>query len=66
MIKGVTGKILWVDLTLGTCTEEVVPEEVYEKHMPALVWPLTTSTIAFLPGLILWVQTIFWLLCQGC
>lgn len=33
MIKGVTGKILWVDLTRGTCTEEAVPEEVYEHYL---------------------------------
>jgi aldehyde:ferredoxin oxidoreductase len=33
MIKGVTDKILWVDLTRGTCTEEVVPEAVYENYL---------------------------------
>ncbi|GAP13696.1 aldehyde:ferredoxin oxidoreductase [Longilinea arvoryzae] len=33
MIKGVTGKILWVDLTHGTCSEEAVPEKVYENYL---------------------------------
>lgn len=29
----VTGKILWVDLTLGSCTEERVPPAVYERFL---------------------------------
>jgi aldehyde:ferredoxin oxidoreductase len=33
MIKGVMGKILWVDLSQGTCRPEVVPESVYEKYL---------------------------------
>ncbi|HEX2978831.1 MAG TPA: aldehyde ferredoxin oxidoreductase N-terminal domain-containing protein, partial [Anaerolineaceae bacterium] len=33
MIKGVTGKILWVDLTRGVCKEEMVPEAVYENYL---------------------------------
>jgi aldehyde:ferredoxin oxidoreductase len=33
MIKGVTGKILWVDLTHKTITEEVFPETVYENYL---------------------------------
>ncbi len=73
MIKGVTGKILWVDLTLGTCTEEVVPEEVYEKHMagiglaayylynriPAGADPLgPDNVLAFVPGLLTGTGTL--------
>jgi aldehyde:ferredoxin oxidoreductase len=33
MINGVTGRILWVDLTAGTCTPESVPDEVYENFL---------------------------------
>ncbi len=33
MIQGVTGKILWVDLSAGTCTVEKVPEKVYENYL---------------------------------
>jgi len=67
MIKGVTGKILWVDLTQGTCTEEMVPEAVYERYMagiglaanylynriPAGADPLGPGNVlAFVPGLL--------------
>ena len=67
MIKGVTGKILWVDLSQGTCTEEVVPAEVYEHYMagiglaayylynriPAGADPLgPQNVLAFVPGLL--------------
>jgi len=36
MIKGVTGKILWVDLTQGTCAAETVPEAVYENFLSGI------------------------------
>jgi aldehyde:ferredoxin oxidoreductase len=36
MIKGVTGKILWVDLTRGVCTVEAVPEAVYENFLSGI------------------------------
>jgi aldehyde:ferredoxin oxidoreductase len=32
----VTGKILWVDLTQKTCTEEAVPPEVYEQYLSGM------------------------------
>jgi len=67
MIKGVTGKILWVDLTEGTCVEEDVPEEVYDRYLagiglaacyltkriPAGADPLgPDNVLAFVPGLL--------------
>lgn len=67
MIKGVTGKILWVDLSAGTCVEERVPEEVYEhylagiglaayylyKRIPVGADPLgPENVLAFVPGLL--------------
>lgn len=35
-MKAVTGKILWVDLTKKTCTEESVPPEVYEQYLSGM------------------------------
>lgn len=35
-MKAVTGKILWVDLTRQTCSEEAVPPEVYETYLSGL------------------------------
>jgi aldehyde:ferredoxin oxidoreductase len=67
MIKGVTGKILWVDLTHGTCTDELVPEAVYQnfiagiglaawvlyQRIPAGADPLGPhNVLAFVPGLL--------------
>jgi aldehyde:ferredoxin oxidoreductase len=64
---GVTGKILWVDLSSGTWHEEQVPEEVYSnflagmglaayylyQRIPAGVDPLGPENIlAFVPGLL--------------
>ncbi len=36
MIGGVMGKILWVNLTHGTITEEDIPPEVYEHHLSGM------------------------------
>lgn len=36
MIGGCLGKILWVDLTGGTCREEIVADEVYERHLSGI------------------------------
>lgn len=36
MIGGCLGKILWVDLTGGTCREETVADEVYERHLSGI------------------------------
>lgn len=36
MIKGVSGKILWVDLTASTCRIEDVPETVYENYLAGI------------------------------
>ncbi len=67
MIQGVTGKILWVDLTRGTCVEETVPEPVYEhtlagvglaahylyRRIPPGADPLgPDNVLAFVPGLL--------------
>ncbi len=35
-MNAVTGKILWVNLTEGTCTPEDVPDSVYEKFLSGL------------------------------
>jgi aldehyde:ferredoxin oxidoreductase len=32
-MRAYTGKILWVDLTLGTFQEETLPEEIYRKYL---------------------------------
>ena len=62
-----TGKILWVDLTQGTWSEESIPDEVYRKYLgghglgawllyreiPAGTDPLGPGNIlGFLPGLL--------------
>jgi aldehyde:ferredoxin oxidoreductase len=67
VIKGVSGKILWVDLSAGTCQIEAVPEAVYEHYLagiglaayylyrriPANVDALGPENIlAFVPGLL--------------
>lgn len=36
MERGYMGKILFVDLSKGTCKEEVIPDEVYEKYLSGL------------------------------
>ncbi|MBP8980706.1 MAG: aldehyde ferredoxin oxidoreductase family protein [Syntrophobacterales bacterium] len=36
MSGGYLGKILWVDLTAGTCREETVADEVYEHHLSGI------------------------------
>ncbi|MEA4812658.1 MAG: aldehyde ferredoxin oxidoreductase family protein [Anaerolineaceae bacterium] len=36
VIKSVTGKILWVDLSAGTCRAEEVPDEVYEHYLAGI------------------------------
>jgi len=33
MNGGYLGKILWVDLTAGTCREEIVPDELYARYL---------------------------------
>lgn len=33
MGKGYMGKILFVDLSDGTCKEEAIPDEVYDKYL---------------------------------
>ena len=33
MSNAYVGKILWVDLTKGTCSDEKIPDEVYEKYL---------------------------------
>jgi aldehyde:ferredoxin oxidoreductase len=35
-MNAVAGKILWVDLTSGTCTPETVPESVYERFLSGM------------------------------
>ncbi len=35
-MNAVTGKILWVDLTAGTCTPETVPDSVYERFLSGM------------------------------
>ena len=35
-MNAVTGKILWVDLTVGTCTVEQVPNSVYERFLSGM------------------------------
>ena len=67
MIKGVTGKILWVNLSAGTCQVEEVPESVYEHYLagiglaayylyrriPAKAEALgPENVLAFVPGLL--------------
>src|SRR5450830_1184250 len=67
MIKGVAGKILWVDLSAGTCQVEAVPESVYEHYLagiglaayylyrriPAIAEALgPENVLAFVPGLL--------------
>jgi len=36
VIKGVSGKILWVNLSTGTCQVELVPEAVYENYLAGI------------------------------
>jgi aldehyde:ferredoxin oxidoreductase len=36
MGKGFMGKVLWVDLTSGEISEEVIPETTYEKYLAGL------------------------------
>jgi len=36
IMNAVTGKILWVDLTSGTCTPEAVPDAVYERFLSGM------------------------------
>ena len=36
MSKGYVGKILWVDLSEGSCTEEEIPESVYRRVLSGL------------------------------
>lgn len=35
-MNAVMGKILWVDLTAGTCEEQAIPDEVYEKMLSGM------------------------------
>jgi len=36
MGKGYMGKILTVDLTVGDITEEIIPDDVYEKYLSGM------------------------------
>ena len=36
MSKGYVGKVLWVDLSAGTCTDEEIPEAVYRRVLSGL------------------------------
>lgn len=73
-VKPYSGRILWVDLTTGTCTDEDVPESVYRAylgglglaatilydHIPAGADPLGPDNIlAFVPGLLAGSGSLF-------
>jgi aldehyde:ferredoxin oxidoreductase len=74
MNRGYMGKILWVDLSLGECTEEVLSEEVYNrflsgmglaayvlyKNIPPKTDPLGPDNIlGFVPGLLTGTGSLF-------
>jgi aldehyde:ferredoxin oxidoreductase len=73
-MKGYTGKILFVDLTEGTCKEEVIPDEIYYNYLsgtglatrllyeriPANADPLGPDNIlAFMSGLLTGTGSFF-------
>jgi len=73
-VKPYRGRILWVDLTAGTCTNEEVPESVYRAYlgglglaatilydrMPAGADPLGSDNIlAFVSGLLTGAGSLF-------
>ena len=35
-MKAFTGKVLWVDLTNGTFSEEVIPDSIYQKYLSGI------------------------------
>ena len=35
-MKAYTGKVLWVDLTNGTFSEEVIPDSIYRKYLSGI------------------------------
>ena len=66
-LKAYTGKVLWVDLSHGTWSEETIPDAIYQKYLggiglgayllyreiPAGADPLGPQNIlGFLPGLL--------------
>jgi len=43
--NGYMGRILWVDLTAGTCTDEIIPDSVYREVLSGIglaAWVLTS------------------------
>jgi len=74
MNRGYLGKILWVELTTGTCREEAVPGEIYEQNLsgiglavhllseriPAGADPLgPENVLAFMSGLLAGTGALF-------
>ena len=35
-MKAYTGKVLWVDLTTGTFSEEIIPDHIYQKYLSGI------------------------------
>jgi aldehyde:ferredoxin oxidoreductase len=68
------GKVLWVDLTHGACSDELIPDPIYQKYLggaglgawllynaiPARADPLGPETVlGFLPGLLTGTGSLF-------
>jgi aldehyde:ferredoxin oxidoreductase len=42
-MKSYTGKVLWVDLTRKTFSEELIPDSIYQKYLAGMGWELPSS-----------------------